>query len=298
MNTIGEIAALLTSVFFAINAVIITRASQQVGSLVSNRIRVAFALVYLILLNLILYQQPLPLNAGSQPWTWLLLSGVIGLALGDAFLFQAYLSVGPRLAMLLLSLSTVFSVLEAWLFFGETLRFLQVAGIAITLAGILWVILEQGNVKVESPRPSAVGILCGVLGAVGQATGLVLSKQGMLNNFSPIRANAIRMLAAVFVLWLLAIFQKQAGKTIRSMRENPSALRLLALAALVGPVIGVSLSLLAVQNTAVGVASVLTSLSPIFMLPIAHFVYKERLGWQTIGGTLLAMIGVAILFLT
>ncbi len=298
MNTIGEIAALLTSVFFAINAVIITRASQQVGSLVSNRIRVAFALVYLILLNLILYQQPLPLNAGSQPWTWLLLSGVIGLALGDAFLFQAYLSVGPRLAMLLLSLSTVFSVLEAWLFFGETLRFLQVAGIAITLAGILWVILEQGNVKVESPRPSAVGILCGVLGAVGQATGLVLSKQGMLNNFSPIRANAIRMLAAVFVLWLLAIFQKQAGKTIRSMRENPSALRLLALAALVGPVIGVSLSLLAVQNTAVGVASVLTSLSPIFMLPIAHFVYKERLGSQTIGGTLLAMIGVAILFLT
>src|SRR5258708_12206838 len=122
MNTIGEIAALLTSVFFAINAVIITRASQQVGSLVSNRIRVAFALVYLILLNLILYQQPLPLNAGSQPWTWLLLSGVIGLALGDAFLFQAYLSVGPRLAMLLLTPPTSFTSLEPWLFFPETLH--------------------------------------------------------------------------------------------------------------------------------------------------------------------------------
>jgi drug/metabolite transporter (DMT)-like permease len=71
----------------------------------------------------------------------------------------------------------------------------------------------------------------------------------------------------------------------------------LAIAALIGPVIGVSLSLLAVQNTAVGVASVLTSLSPIFMLPIAHFFFKERLGWQAVAGTLLAMIGVTVLFL-
>jgi drug/metabolite transporter (DMT)-like permease len=53
-----------------------------------------------------------------------------------------------------------------------------------------------------------------------------------------------------------------------------------------------------VQNTAVGVASVLTSLSPIFMLPVAHFLFKEHLGWQAIAGTLLAMAGVAILFLT
>ena len=82
-----------------------------------------------------------------------------------------------------------------------------------------------------------------------------------------------------------------------NLKENPSALQLLALAALIGPVIGVSLSLLAVQNTAVGIASVLTSLSPIFMLPISHFYFKEHLGWQAVAGTILAMIGVAILFL-
>ena len=105
------------------------------------------------------------------------------------------------------------------------------------------------------------------------------------------------MLAAVIALWLFTFLQRQAGKTIQTLKENPSGLQLLALAALIGPVIGVSLSLLSVQNTPVGIASVLTSLSPIFILPISHFYFKEHLGWQAIAGTLLAMIGVSILFL-
>ena len=59
---------------------------------------------------------------------------------------------------------------------------------------------------------------------------------------------------------------------------------------------GVSLSLLAVQNAQVGVASTLTSLTPVFMLPISALVFKEQLKWQAIAGTLLAMAGVAVLF--
>ena len=129
--------------------------------------------------------------------------------------------------------------------------------------------------------PSPPGILFGVLAAVGQATGLVFSKQGMQGDFPPIQANAIRMLAAVIALLAVMFLQRQAGKTVQTLRDNPRAVPLLA-----------------VQNTEVGIASVLTSLSPIFMLPIAHFLFKEHLGWQAIAGTLLAMAGVSILFLT
>src|SRR5512144_3201528 len=145
MPYIGETAGLLTSLFFAINAVVITRAGARVGSVILNRTRVVFALFYLITLNLILYHQPLPFAAEWTRWKWLGLSGLIGLAIGDAFLFQAYLMIGPRLGSLLLSLSTVFGALEAWLFFGESLRAGQIIGIALTLAGIMWVILERGG---------------------------------------------------------------------------------------------------------------------------------------------------------
>src|SRR5512135_1842551 len=143
MPYLGETAGLLTSLFFAINAVVITRAGAQVGPVVLNRTRVVFALLYLVVLNLILFHEPLPFEASWSRWTWLGLSGLIGLAIGDAFLFLAYLSIGPRLGSLLLSLSTVFGVLEAWLFFGESLRLGQIIGIALTLAGIIWVVLER-----------------------------------------------------------------------------------------------------------------------------------------------------------
>jgi len=307
MPYIGEIAGLLTSLFFAANAIVITRAGVQVGSVILNRTRVVFALLYLVLLNLVLFREPLPLGAASSRWMWLTLSGVIGLAIGDAFLFQAYLTIGPRLGTLLLSLSTVFGVLEAWLFFGESLHPGQIIGIALTLAGIVWVVLEGGGQAAPAqdasppvlPRhPPLSGIIFGVLAGLGQATGLVFSRQGMQGDFSPISGNAIRMLAAVLALWLVALLQKQAGSTLRTLKTNPSAVRLMALAALLGPVIGVSLSLLAVQNIAVGVASVLTSLAPIFILPFSHFFLKERIGWQPVAGTVLAVAGVVILFLT
>jgi drug/metabolite transporter (DMT)-like permease len=294
---IGELAGILTSLMYTLNALVITRASQQVGSVITNRMRVLFAFVYLLLINLLLFGQPLPFAAGADRWTWLALSGVIGLALGDAFLFQSYLLIGPRIGMLLLSLSTVFGIIEAWLFFGETLTLIQMVGITLALGGIVWVILERGSGP-ETPHPHAArGVVFGILAAIGQATGFVFSKQGMAGNFSPFQGNVIRMLAAALALWLMAAFQKEIGGTIQTLRKNPSVLKLLALAALIGPVLGVTSSLLAVQHAEVGVASILTSLSPIFILPISHFIFKERLGWQAVAGTLLAMVGVFILFL-
>lgn len=314
MPFIGETAGLLTSVFIAVNAVISTKAGARLGSVTLNRSRVVFALVYLVILNLVLFRQPLPFSAELTRWKWLSLSGLIGLAIGDVFLFQAYLMIGPRLGSLLLSLSTVFGALEAWLFFGESLRPGQILGIAVTLVGMVWVILERAPrsaapgtglpsaALASEAQPahhvSALGVFFGVLAGLGQGTGLVFSRQGMQGSFSPISGNVIRMLTAVLALWAVAALQRQAGSTIRALRADPRAVRLVALAAFIGPVIGVSLSLLAVQNIPVGVASVLTSLSPIFMLPFSHFFFKEQLGWQPIAGTFLAMIGVVVLFLT
>jgi drug/metabolite transporter (DMT)-like permease len=105
------------------------------------------------------------------------------------------------------------------------------------------------------------------------------------------------MIAAILSLWIMAIFQKQVGKTFTSIREQPIALAWVAFGATFGPVIGVSASLLAVQHTEIGIASTLMALPPVFMLPVSYFVFKERFGWQAIAGTLLAIVGVALLFL-
>jgi drug/metabolite transporter (DMT)-like permease len=295
---IGEIAGLTTSLCYAINAIFITKASQQVGAVISNRLRVVFALVYLLLINLIFFHEPLPFSAGLDMWGWLSLSGVIGLAIGDLFLFQSFVMVGPQVGSLLLSLSPIVGALEAWIFFGESLTAQKVFGIVLTLAGIIWVVFVRGASEGRPAQHKVQGVIFGVLSAIFQATGFVFSKQGMASGLSPFQANSIRMLAALLTLLIIMLLQGEVKKTVGVLREHPSSLRLLSIAGLVGPVLGVSASLLSVQYAEVGVASTLTSLSPIFMLPLGAFLLKEKVHWQAVAGTFLAIAGVAVLFLS
>ena len=297
MNFIGEIAGLATSLFFSMTALIFASTGRMVGSQVTNRTRLVFALTYLIILNLILFGEPLPFTAEPSRWMWLGISGVIGLSLGDAFLFQALVSVGARLGSLLMSLAPIFGSVIAWTFFGETLSPLQITGILIALAGVGWVVLSHEEPP-DTPRGhTRRGVLFGILAALGQAVGLVLSKQGMFGEFSPFQANAIRMLAAVLFTWAWTLMDGKAGATITALREKPRVIGLIALGALVGPLLGVSSSLLAVQHAEIGVASTLMALPPVLVLPISYFVFKEKVGWQAVAGTVLAIAGVAVLFL-
>ncbi len=297
MDIIGELAALATSFCFALTALIFTSAGRMVGSQTTNRIRLVFALIYLTILNLLLFRTPLPFTAVSSRWIWLSLSGVIGLSLGDAFFFQSLVSVGPRLGSLLLSLAPIFGSIIAWIFFGETLTLLQITGIVLALAGIGWVVMSHEEPADTPHGHTQRGVIFGVLAGLGQAVGLVLSKQGMFGSFSPFQGNVIRMVAAVIFTWLLTAVDGSFNTTITTVRGQPRAIRLIALGAFIGPVLGVSASLLAVQHAEIGVASTLMALPPVIVLPISYFVFKEKIGWQAIAGTTLAILGVAILFL-
>ena len=297
MNFIGEIAALATAFLFAMTALIFTSTARAIGSQATNRMRLLFALVYLVILNVILFREPLPFSADSSRWFWLSLSGVIGLSLGDAFLFQSLVSVGTRLGSLLLSLAPIFGSIIAWIFFHETLTVLQITGIVLALAGIGWVVLSHQEPPDTPHGHTRRGVIFGVLAGLGQAVGLVFSKQGMSGEFSPFQANAIRMLAAVIFIWALSVFDGSAAGTLKGLQGKPRVVGLLALGAFVGPVLAVTLSLLAIQYAEIGVASTLMALTPVIILPISYFVFKEKVGWQAILGTVLAIAGVAVLFL-
>ncbi len=297
---IGEIAALLTSLFFSLTAVIFSIASRQIGSVMLNRIRLVFAILLLILAHLVL-SIPLPFDASLDRWFWFGLSGIIGLALGDTFLFQSYRYISPRLTMLLMALAPILAAVVAWAFMGEQLSFYQVIGILITLAGIAWVIAEKnGQTDHSHPvkrRDFWLGVLCGLGAATGQALGLITAKMGAGGGFPALSGTLIRMIGAGALIWLFAIFTGQAGATVRLALERRQVLWLVILGALVGPTLGVTFSLVAIQNTEIGIASTLMALPPVILLPISYFFFKERFGWQAVAGTLLAMVGVSILFL-
>lgn len=306
MPYLGEISALITSLSFAFTATFFTFAGRLVGSGVVNRARLLFGVMLLILTHYVALGTVLP-HAASEQWVWLSLSGVIGLTLGDAFLFQAFLWIGARLSMLMMSLAPVLAALLAWIFLGETLNEGQITGIFLTIGGVAWVIAEQNGHNerlVDSAPPGSIpphhykqGLLFGIGAATGQAVGLILSKMGLAGDFPALSGNVIRMLAAAGSIWLYTLYRKQTTETIQQLSAHPRAIPLIMIGAIFGPLIGVSFSLLAVQKTEVGIASTLIALTPIFMLPVSAIVFKEKFGWQAIAGTVLAMVGVAMLFL-
>jgi drug/metabolite transporter (DMT)-like permease len=297
MILIGELAALATSVAFSIGSTFLTLGGRRVGSMVLNRVRLLIALVFLTFTHWLFLGLPFPLQAEPERWLWLSLSGIVGLVIGDIFLFQAFVWIGPRLSMLMMSLAPVIAAFQAWVFLGETITLGQSAGILLTLVGVGWVVMGRNPRDKDRDRNYTRGILYGLGGAIGQASGLVLAKNGLTGDFSPISANLIRMLTAAVVLWTLTILQKQATATVQKVLNDRRGALFILVGAFAGPFLGVSFSMLAIQYTEVGIASTLTSLPPVFLLPISYFVFQERYGPGAIAGTILAIGGVALIFL-
>jgi drug/metabolite transporter (DMT)-like permease len=303
---IGEIAALMTAICFSASSIFFTIAGRKFGPMVTNRLRLIVAILLLGITHWIVFGTPIPLNAGPEHWMWLSFSGIIGLAIGDLFLFQAYIIVGPRLGLLFLSLSPVLTTLLAWIFLGETLNAANILGICLTLAGLTWVVLESnpnGNSTEQNStninqKKYTKGILAGLIAAAGQSFGMVLAKVGLSGNFPPLSANVIRMTAAFLALWLVTIFQGQVRSTIQKAKNDRSGFPYILGGAFFGPLIGVSLSLFAIQNTNIGIASTIIALPPIFLLPIGHYIFKEQITWRAVAGTILAVTGVGLLFLS
>ncbi|MGE5221611.1 MAG: EamA family transporter, partial [Omnitrophica WOR_2 bacterium] len=172
--------------------------------------------------------------------------------------------------------------------------------IFITVFGIAWVVQERngGAEAGDSDRRLVLsGLLLGVGAAAGQAIGLVLAKEGLAGDFPALSGTFMRMLAAAAVLWAITILRRQAGTTLHKLTSQPRAALWILGGSFTGPFLGVTLSLVAVQRTEVGIASTLMALPPVILLPVGYFVFKERFGWQAILGTLVALVGVGLLFL-
>ncbi len=295
IKSYGEIAALLTAVCWSFNSVMFSLAGKRVGSVIVNKFRLWIAFIVLMILHIVLYRSFFPVTAAPREMFYLAISGVIGFVIGDSLLFEAFLLIGPRLAMLLMLLAPIFSAVLAWLILGETLLFWEIIAIIITVGGIGWTVLENQPHGLQKSKHRGLGILLGIGGAVGQASGLLLSKMGMAGGLSPISANHIRVTAATLLITAVSLLSGKMRSDILKMKDLKSVLQI-GSGALTGPVLGVILSLVAIRYTQIGIASTLMSLSPILLIPVGHFLFKERITFRSVVGTVIALTGAVLLF--
>jgi drug/metabolite transporter (DMT)-like permease len=289
------LAALGTACCWTITALAFESAGKRIGSLVVNFIRLVIAAVFLAIFTGIVRGNPLPSDATQHAWLWLSLSGLVGFNIGDLCLFRAFVVLGSRLSVLVMSLVPPITAWIGYLLLGERLRPLDLIGMTLTVSGVAWVVSARRASPEERRHHHVQGVFLALGGAVGQAVGLVLSKHGM-GNYDPFAAVQIRIFAGILGFATIFTLSRWWPRFLLGLRDMRAFLWTTT-GAFFGPFIGVSLSLIAVQRTEAGVAATLMALTPIFILVPARFLRGDRITWRSILGALLAVLGSALLFL-
>lgn len=164
-----------------------------------NGARLIIALAILVPIHCAMFGTPFPFGANGRDILLLGLSGLVGLALGDAFLFKSIVILGPRVPLVLMTLSPVFSTLLAWTWLGQTLSGAMVASILVTLTGVGLVTWEGScaeNRPRQRPAEWGLAVILGVSSALVDSVGMVLSNMGMTPGMEPISANLVRVMGA------------------------------------------------------------------------------------------------------
>ncbi len=301
-NLIGETAAIVTACLWTINSILFASAGKKIGSLSVNAYRILMAVGFLGITHIIFLGSLLP-TASSEQWFWIGLSGIVGLGIGDFGLFAAFVIIGPRRSVLIMSLSPIFAALGAYLMLGEILSPLIITGIAVTLIGVIVVILEKEENSDEKPISKKLktwGVFLAFIGAIGQGIGLVFAKKGMWLDpsimMNPLSVSFVRMIMGALFIWTSVIVMRRLPE-VRKALKSKKGMGHTAAGAFIGPFVGVTLSMVAVAYTQAGIAQTLMSLMPVFIIPAIWVLYKQKTSWRGVLGAIVAVIGVAILLL-
>ncbi len=300
----GELIAIGTVFCWTISIQFFEAASKRIGATAVNIIRLTVALILFSLFLFFRHGYILPVQFSAHAWFYLSLSGGIGFFIGDIFLFKALVEIGPRVTMLIFSLSAPTTALIGWAFLNETYILHQWLGMFVTLSGVGIVILERNQKmpllsKLKTRGISLKGILFGFGAMFGQAVGYILSKTGMQTDSGYLDAfssTQIRAFAALLCFLVFFTVTGKWGKVITAVKDTRAVL-FTATGSVFGPFLGVSLSLLVLHYLTTGVASTFLSLVPVFIIPFSIFLHKEYVSIRAVAGAVTAVFGIYFLMM-
>lgn len=294
-NFKGEFAALGAAFLWAASSIVYTLLGQRIAPLQLNLFKGLIAIA-LICLTLILGSYSFPKFA-LLPVGFLLISGVIGIGLGDTAYFSALNHLGARRTLLLETLAPPMTAILALIFLGETLKPGAWCGIFLTLIGVAWVITERTPDSVISDRNPLQGIFWAILAAIAQASGAVLSRAALVqSDLLSLWSTLLRLIGGTIIVALLLLFSRphelQTPKLVWSIR----LLGVIILTSFGSTYLGIWLQQTGLKFAPAGIAQTLIATSPLFVLPIA-FWFGEKISIRSILGVLIALAGIGILFI-
>lgn len=297
MIPIYELAALGAATCWALSGVISAKPAGRLGSLAFNRIRQTFVTA---LLAVYVSATGTWSGLGAAEAVPLLLSGLVGIFLGDTLLFASLNRLGPRRSGVVFALHAPIAAVLGFAVLGETLSLAALAGIALTIAGVVLAILfgrgaSQNHAWEALKGPLWIGVALGLGAAIGQAVGSIVARPVLAAGIDPFLASMLRVGTAACCLSVLTALPFPAVKA-----QGPATLGLVAQTALSGIVamaIGMTLLLFALSGGKVGIVSTLSATSPVIILPMLWAATGERPAAGAWIGAVLVVLGMGLIFM-
>lgn len=295
------LAAILTTFCFAASAILARRSTVMLGSQSANLARQAVALLLLGL-----WAHYLGQGLRGPGLAFFIVSGILGFGLGDIALYEALPRLGAALTVLIVQcLAVPIGAVTEWLWLGTRMSPLQIGGSVVILAGVA---LAMSPVhESDIPRGHRLpGMAFAIVGALGQAWGAVVSRQGfLLDNKMGIEMDGLssayqRLLGGIVCVALIA------GVSILLRRlRNPGvsppqlpwrrAMPWIIGNALAGPVIGVALYQWGLRDWPSAIVLSIVSTTPLAVMMLSYLFEKTRPSRRAVIGSSLAVVGVLVL---
>ncbi|GAP96167.1 DMT family transporter [Leptolyngbya sp. NIES-2104] len=288
----GELAALTAAFIWACGSIVYTGVGRQITPLALNFTK-GWIAIALLCLTFLLTGQSIP-SIEFTPLLMLFLSGVVGIGFGDTAYFNALNCMGARRTLLFETLAPPLSAILALIFLHERLAISAWLGIGLTIAGVMWVILEQTSDQHENFRPR-LGILYGLLAAIGQAVGAVMSRSALVNTeIDSLWSTLIRLMGGTIALFIWILLKRQSTEVIKPLRD-PRLLTIITGTAFISTYLGIWLQQTSLKYATTGIAQALSSTSPLFVIPLSRAM-GDRVSMRSVIGVLISLVGVSLLF--
>ncbi len=289
--------ALLAAFCWSLSSLISADITRVLGGIGFNRLRLIFVsfmlLIYATFQNTWITINIEYLNA-------IIVSGVIGVFLGDTLLFTALQRIGPRRNNILFSLAAPFAVILNIVVLHKNMSFIEIAGCILIFIGVV-IAITYGNNSNNNHRWELIegsiklGILFGTLAALCQAIGLIIMKPVLDKGADPIASAAIRTTISAFLLSFTYMSKNNFKRT--NFIFSIDVIIKTTISGFLGMALGMSLLLIALKNGDAGIVTTLSSTSPIMILFLLWIFTKKIPVLGAWVGTLIAIIGTGLIFI-
>lgn len=286
MIYLGIIVALLSAASWAFATVVFDRIGKVVPYVGITFLKGIFSIILMIVL--LIFTGGLH-EIGIREFSFLALSGIIGISVGDSLFFKSLQDLGAKVQVIFFLLGQIFTMILSLLLLGELLSLEQYIGAIILLTGIVVVIWGK-----QENHPNKIrGIVCGLLSILCFSVSAIMVKMAIAD-VEVVTATFYRMAFGTIFTLGFGVMGKQLPSWVKPLRDK----RLLALFILNVFVItygGFLLSMVAIKLISVSLVSVLGTTEPVFVLLFAYLINKEKITKQEVIGTMITLAGLFII---